>query len=147
MNSESLNGEVQKSKSEATQTENEVEKLEREIAQLEQEIVEHRRPAAELNEDLRKYLGHGDLQLEVRDTGYEITRRGEPAQSLSEGEVTAIALLYFLKSLDDRRFDEPNGVVVLDDPVSQLRRQLSIPGLWLHPRTHTTCGATLYSYP
>ena len=117
---ESFNEEVQKSKSGATQASSEVARLEGEIAQLEQEIVEHRRPAAELNEDLRKYLGHGELQLEVKDTGYVITRRGEPAQSLSEGEVTAVALLYFLKSLDDRRFDAPNGVVVLDDPVSSL---------------------------
>lgn len=110
----------QKSTSEATEASKEVTRLEREIAQLEQEMVEHRRPAAELNEDLRKYLGHGELQLEVKDTGYAITRSGEPAQSLSEGEVTAVALLYFLKSLDDRRFDVPNGVVVLDDPVSSL---------------------------
>ena len=106
--------------SEAPQASKEVDRLQGEIAQLEQEIVEHRRPAAELNEDLRKYLGHGELQLEVKDTGYEITRGGEPAQSLSEGEVTAVALLYFLKSLDDRRFDASNGVVVLDDPVSSL---------------------------
>ena len=117
---ESLNKDVQKSKSEATEASNEVTRLKGEIAQLEQEIVEHRRPAAELNEDLRKYLGHGELHFEVKDTGYAITRRGEPAQSLSEGEVTAVALLYFLKSLDDRRFDAPNGVVVLDDPVSSL---------------------------
>ena len=117
---EPLGEEVRKSASEATEASNEVARLEREIAQLEQDMVEHRRPAAELNEDLRKYLGHGELQLEVKDTGYAITRGGEPAQSLSEGEVTAVALLYFLKSLDDRRFDAPNGVVVLDDPVSSL---------------------------
>jgi wobble nucleotide-excising tRNase len=34
--------------------------------------------------------------------------------------MTAIALLYFLKSLQDRRFDLDNGVVMLDDPVSSL---------------------------
>ena len=116
----SLKEDARKSKSEATEASNKVAGLEEEIADLEQQIVEHRRPAAELNEDLRKYLGHGELQLEVKETGYEIARRGEPARSLSEGEVTAVALLYFLKSLDDRRFDAPNGVVVLDDPVSSL---------------------------
>ena len=109
-----------KSQSAATAASAEVQRLENEVAQLEQEIVEHRRPATELNEDLRKYLGHGELQLEVKKTGYEITRNGGPAQSLSEGEITAIALLYFLKSLDDRRFDVSKGVVVLDDPVSSL---------------------------
>jgi len=95
-------------------------RLDEKIADLEREIVEHRRPAEELNEDLRKYLGHDELRLEVRDTGYIITRGGVPAQSLSEGEMTAIALLYFLKSLQDKQFDLRNGVVVLDDPVSSL---------------------------
>ncbi|MGH2569038.1 MAG: AAA family ATPase, partial [Bacteroidota bacterium] len=98
----------------------EIIRLTSEIARLEREIVEHRRPAEELNEDLRKYLGHNELQLETKDTGYSITRNGIPAQSLSEGETTAIALLYFLKSLEDRRFDLSKGVVVLDDPVSSL---------------------------
>ena len=98
----------------------EVRQLTREIERLEREVLEHRQPAEELNEDLRKYLGHGDLQLAIKDTGYTITRNGEPAQMLSEGEMTAIALLYFLKALDDRGFDLRRGVVVLDDPVSSL---------------------------
>ena len=90
------------------------------IKEIEKEIIEHRQPAEDLNKDLRQYLGHGELQLEVKDTGYSITRNGEPAQMLSEGEMTAIALLYFLKSLEGRGFDLPNGVVVLDDPGSSL---------------------------
>ncbi len=73
-----------------------------------------------MNNDLRHYLGHGELQLAVKDTGYTITRNGEPAQMLSEGEMTAIALLYFLKSLEGRDFELANGIVVLDDPVSSL---------------------------
>ena len=97
-----------------------VQKLSHEIQRLEREIVEHRQPAEDLNEDLKKYLGHGELQLAIKDTGYSITRNGEPAQMLSEGEMTAIAILYFLKSLEDRGFDGQNGVVVLDDPVSSL---------------------------
>ena len=100
--------------------EQEVLRVDREIARLEREIVEHRRPAEELNEDLRKYLGHHELRLEINDTGYTITRGGVSAQFLSEGETTAIALLYFLKSLQDRRFPLANGVIVLDDPVSSL---------------------------
>lgn len=82
--------------------------------------MEHRQPAEELNEDLNKYLGHGELQLEIRETGYVITRNSVPAESLSEGETTAIAVLYFLKSLQDRRFELNKGLVVLDDPVSSL---------------------------
>jgi wobble nucleotide-excising tRNase len=98
----------------------EANRLSGEIARLEREIVEHRKSAEELNEDLQKYLGHDELRLEIKDTGYAITRNGEPAHSLSEGETTAIALLYFLKSLQDRRFGLTKGVVVLDDPVSSL---------------------------
>ena len=91
-----------------------------EITNLEEEIAGHRRPAQELNRDLLAYLGHGELQLTVQDHGYAIARNGVPAQQLSEGETTAIALLYFLKSLDDHRFDLQKGIVVLDDPVSSL---------------------------
>ena len=47
-------------------------------------------------------------------------RNGVPADSLSEGERTGLALLYFLKSLDDREFSLNEGVIVLDDPVSSL---------------------------
>ena len=90
------------------------------IVELEREIVEHRQPAEELNENLRTYLGHGELCLEIRETGYTVTRGGVSAHSVSEGETTAIALLYFLKSLQDRRFELARGVVVLDDPVSSL---------------------------
>ncbi len=100
--------------------EREVQHLDDEITRLEREIVEHRQPADELNEDLRKYLGHDELRLDIKETGYTITRGCEPAFALSEGEMTAIALLYFLKSLKDRRFDLANGIVVLDDPVSSL---------------------------
>ena len=60
------------------------------------------------------------MRLKVKDTGYVLVRHGVPADSLSEGERTALALLYFLKSLGDRRFDLKEGVVVLDDPVSSL---------------------------
>ncbi len=91
-----------------------------EIRRLEEEIVAHRKPAEELNHDLRKYLGHNELQLEIKDTGYTIIRNKEIAQRLSEGEMTAIAVLYFLKSLEDRSFDLSHGVVVIDDPVSSL---------------------------
>ena len=100
--------------------EREEQRLDAETAKLEREIVEHRQPAEDLNEDLRKYLGHGELCLGIKETGYTITRGGEPARTVSEGETTAIALLYFLKSLQDRRFDLARGVVVLDDPVSSL---------------------------
>ena len=101
-------------------TESEIDKLAHQITLLENDIMEHRRPVEELNDDLNRYLGHNELQLEIQDHGYIIIRGDAPALQLSEGERTAIALLYFLKSLDDHRFDLEHGVIVLDDPVSSL---------------------------
>lgn len=97
-----------------------IQTLTQRIESLEREIVEHRQPAEDLNNDLNNYLGHDELHLKVKDTGYEFMRNGVPADSLSEGERTALALLYFLKSLDDREFNLNEGVIVLDDPVSSL---------------------------
>ncbi len=102
------------------QLEQEMEDLTKHIERIERKIRDHRQPAEELNDDLKRYLGHDELQLAIKDNGYSITRNGETAHSLSEGEMTAIAILYFLKSLEGRTFDRKNGVVVLDDPVSSL---------------------------
>jgi wobble nucleotide-excising tRNase len=94
--------------------------LKTKIEAIEREIVKHQLPAKELNTELRSYLGHGELLLDVKDTGYVLTRGGQPASNLSESEKTAIAFLYFLKSLQDKAFDLENSVVVIDDPVSSL---------------------------
>ncbi len=95
-------------------------RLSSQIRSLEAEIIGHQRPAEELNAALRRYLGHGELTLESTDTGYRIARNGESAHALSEGERTALALLYFLRSLDNKDSDVANGIIVLDDPISSL---------------------------
>ena len=64
--------------------------------------------------------GHGDLKFEVQGNGYLITRQGIAANGLSEGEKTAIAFLYFLKSLNDKSLKIQDGIVVIDDTVSGL---------------------------
>jgi wobble nucleotide-excising tRNase len=87
---------------------------------LQQSLRQHRTPAEELNKDIRDYLGHDEITLQVHETGYQIMRGKILAEDLSEGERTAIAILYFLKSLDDSSFDLSSGIVVLDDPVSSL---------------------------
>ena len=115
-----LQNDVQTASGESKTAKDKSDGLAARIKEIEDEIIEHRQPAEDLNNDLRQYLGHGELQLAVKDTGYTITRNGETAQMLSEGEMTAIALLYFLKSLEGRDFNPANGVVVLDDPVSSL---------------------------
>ena len=64
-----------------------------------------RRPADELNAELKAYLGRDELRFEVRESGYALTRSGQPVSNLSEGERTAIAFPHFLKSLQDKSFD------------------------------------------
>jgi wobble nucleotide-excising tRNase len=94
--------------------------LQKQIDTLERAILEHRRPADELTEELCAYLGRDELRFEVKGNGYALTRGGQPVSHLSEGERTAIAFLYFLKSLQDKTFDMAKGIVVIDDPVSSL---------------------------
>lgn len=90
------------------------------IRELEFQILQHRLPAEELNKEVAAYLGRDELRFEVEQNGYRIMRGGHPAMHLSDGERTAIAFLYFLKSLGATDFNLENGVVVIDDPVSSL---------------------------
>ena len=94
--------------------------LKTDIREIEKDIEEHRRPADELNADICSYLGRDELTFEIQGSGYQISRNSIPANNLSEGEKTAIAFLYFLKSLGDKSFSLEEGVVVIDDPVSSL---------------------------
>ena len=94
--------------------------LKTDIREIQKDIEEHRRPADELNADICSYLGRDELTFEIEGSGYQISRNGTPAKNLSEGEKTAIAFLYFLKSLGDKSFCLEDGVVVIDDPVSSL---------------------------
>lgn len=94
--------------------------LQEEAARLDREIRQHNVPAEELNSELRSYLGRDELKFSVEGSGYSIERSGVRATNLSEGEKTAVAFLYFLKSLSGTNFDLENGVVVIDDPVSSL---------------------------
>lgn len=102
-------------------------------------------PIAEsLNGDLGQLLGRSDLQFTVTEesSGYRITRSGEPAINLSEGERTAIALLYFLRSLETHNTELSRSTVVIDDPVSSLDRSALIglsSHLWYRLASSGTC--------
>ncbi len=89
---------------------------------LEQEIINHKKPAEDINKDLEDYLGHSEIRFATKDseTGYTIMRGDKPAAALSEGEKTAIALLHFLKTLEDQNFKLSDGIVVIDDPVCSM---------------------------
>ena len=90
------------------------------IYNLELSIRDHLPAAEELNKDIKSYLGRDEIKFKTQENGYQIIRGNTPAENLSEGEKTAIAFLHFLKSLSDQGFTLPNGVVVIDDPVSSL---------------------------
>ena len=97
-----------------------ISKIKKKVESFEREILEHRKPADEINRDLIAYLGRDEIKFEVKENGYRITRNGEDATALSEGEKTAIAFTYFLQTLKDKDFDISEGVVVIDDPISSL---------------------------
>jgi|GEM_PF-426850 len=85
----------------------------------------------EINKGLATFLGRDELifvpnktkvddgagNIKEIDEGYNIMRSGKPAIYLSEGEKTAIALVYFIIHLRDREFTSSNGIIVIDDPV------------------------------
>ena len=91
-----------------------------EIAALEQDIKQHQKAADELNCEIAAYLGRDELRFEAKETGYTIMRGNRPAMHLSEGERTAVAFMYFLKTLQGADFNLNEGIVVIDDPVSSL---------------------------
>lgn len=92
------------------------------IKTLELSLVEKSKAAEELNDDLKTYLGRDEISFSVTEDeiGYRVLRNGQPAMNLSEGEQSAIAFLYFLRTLTDRNFDLGKGIVIIDDPVSSL---------------------------
>jgi wobble nucleotide-excising tRNase len=90
------------------------------IVDKQAQISNEHKGGEELTAHLKQFLGRTDLVFENSKEGYVVLRRGKPAKRLSEGEKTAIAFLYFLVQLKDQDFDLPEGVVVIDDPISSL---------------------------
>ena len=107
---------------ECTDLEKTIRHKETEIKRIKDNLVSHHIPAKQINEDLEAFLGRSDIQLIATDDkeGYRITRDSEPAKNLSEGEKTALAIVYFLTKIKEEGFDLKNGVVLIDDPVSSL---------------------------
>ena len=95
--------------------------LTEEIGQTKQQLRQHGSAAERINRMLHSYLGHNELQIDSSESGYQITRNGEGVNgSLSEGEKTAIALCYFISTLDAEGRKLKDLIVVIDDPISSL---------------------------
>ena len=89
--------------------------------ELRNQIREHGPAAETINQLIGSYLGHQELTIVPVDKGYELHRFGQPIEGVpSEGEKTAIAISYFLSSIEAEGRDLKNLIVVVDDPVSSL---------------------------
>lgn len=77
-----------------------------------------------LDEALCMILGDGNLRVSEGNIGegYRITRKGEKALAMSEGEKKLVSLLYFCAEFlaEDRKQSLKNSVVIFDDLGSEL---------------------------
>jgi len=132
-----LEQEIKEAEASILKTTENIKKLTEEIENFESEIKEHHKAAEQINTDLLSYLGHDELKFIPQDNGYVIHRFKKPTsiKELSEGEKTAIALLYFLKTLEDKSFMS-KGIVVIDDPVCSMDdRSLFHAGAYIKEKT------------
>lgn len=98
-----------------------VEQLNESMAALRAKIQQHGPAAEKINALVRSYLGHGELTIVAKDDGYELHRHGALLKGVpSEGEKTAIALCYFLSTLEAEDRKVKDLIVVIDDPISSL---------------------------
>lgn len=73
----------------------------------------------EINKKLHKFIGRNDIILQrLEEGGYQLLRNGIVARNLSEGEKTAISLVYFFSKIQENDAVIANQIIVLDDPIS-----------------------------
>lgn len=100
----------------------EIADLKAKVAELRAKVRENGPPAKNITNLVHAYLGHGELSIVVAEgEGYELHRHGKLVKGPpSEGEKTAIALCYFLTTLESEGRAIKDLVVVVDDPISSL---------------------------
>lgn len=81
-----------------------------------------------LTRDLTRVYGKDHLSVAVTPDGksYACRRGDEPGTDLSDGERTTLALLYFLRRLQDEQdpsVEPSERIIVIDDPSSSLDRE------------------------
>lgn len=97
--------------------------IEDDIDEIEAEQSGQQYPCDVLNGSFAAFFGHGLFEVQPArgdedQNRFVLLREGEPAENLSEGERSGIALVYFLTKLTDESTDLSQTVVVIDDPVS-----------------------------
>lgn len=106
---------------EVTKKSNALDELISAATHLRQKIRAHGPAATAINKLVASYLGHSELTIHPVEEGYRLHRHGAPITGApSEGEKTAIAISYFLSSIEADNRKLKDVIVVIDDPVSSL---------------------------
>jgi wobble nucleotide-excising tRNase len=89
------------------------------IKKLEDELKSDTLAIGEIEDSLHKFLGRNDITLERQaEGGYQLKRGSVIARNLSEGEKTAISLIYFFSKIQENDAIVANQIIILDDPIS-----------------------------
>jgi len=116
-----LEAEVAAAKARRDSVDSKHKELGRKAERLRQDMRQHGPAAGMINRMIHSYLGHKELEIATLADGYQLRRGGRPVTgSLSEGEKTAIALCYFLSTLEAEGRQRKDLIVILDDPISSL---------------------------
>ncbi|WP_038914488.1 AAA family ATPase [Dickeya zeae] len=104
------------------QINNDLRSIKAEIKSIEDSLSNETIAADIFNKHLQGFLGRSELSLQFNKekNGYEILRDNQigHAPNLSEGEKTAIALIYFITKLTENDNKISDSIIVFDDPVS-----------------------------
>lgn len=115
----SSEGNLDRAEKELQILEKNLSKLTNEIESLELKVKNELIALTEINSNLSLFLGEDNIKLNPLDLGgYELQRNGETAKNISEGEKTAIALVYFMAKLKEQNNKIEDSIIVLDDPIS-----------------------------
>lgn len=105
---------------------NDIEKFTKSLSEISQKITDieielksDRIALVEINDNLHRFIGRNDIILNrLESGGYQLIRGGVVATNLSEGEKSAIGLVYFISKLKENDNRIENTIVVFDDPIS-----------------------------
>lgn len=108
------------------EAEREISACEVRATQLRGQQKDERKGAEKVNALLTHFFGHDGIKLEARENlektviKFEITRNGQSAYNLSEGECSLIAFCYFIAKLEEPESKDKELIIYIDDPISSL---------------------------
>jgi wobble nucleotide-excising tRNase len=110
---------VENKKADRIKSKESLEQLEDVINIMQLELADDGLVIAKINEDLHKFLGRDEIYLIKNEKGgYILERNKTPATNLSEGEKSAISLVYFINKLGENENKVSETILVFDDPIS-----------------------------